>query len=195
MSRLFATLTLGLACLSAVYAAPIQAAPPKKLTPLEKIKRLDIYNQVLPVVMTSEQIKALLPVIEQAQEKERRLIKQEADEMKAMDERFDKALDAAAKGEVPSRELQQDIHKLFRDFRMRRLALTIDSTEDLVLLLKKTLDEGQIKAVANAISVAEIAPDKKPEDVTEDEKLRGWVRIVLLDPMAYDLLVEMSRKS
>lgn len=195
MNRVLALLCAAIVCVAIAPLAAAQTATPKKLTPLEKIKRLDIYNQLLPIVMTGEQIKALLPAIESASEKEKRLVLQEAEEMKAMDERLDKALAAAEKGEVPPRELQQDIHKMFRDFRMRRLALTLDATEDLVALLKKTLNEGQLKAAANSITLAEIAPGKKPEDVTEDEKLRGWVRIVLLDPAAYDLLVEMSRKS
>lgn len=195
MTRPFLALSILLAFAALTYSAPIQTGAPKKFTPVEKIKRLDLYNQLLPVVMTADQIKALLPSIEQAQEKERRLVKQEADDMKAMEDRLDKALAAAEKGEVPSRELQQDIHKLFRDFRMRRLALTIESTDEIVSLLRKNLDAGQMKAIANAITAGEIAPEKKPEDVTEEERIRGWVRIVLLDPMAYDLLVEMSRKS
>lgn len=184
-------LLLFAALLTLAPAAPAQT----KLTPLAKIKQLDLYNQILPVLLTPSQIKALLPAIEKAQESEKKLIKTEAEEMKAMEARIDTALAAAReKGEVPSRELQQDIHKMFADFRMRRLALTIDSADALLAILEKELDKGQLAVVTNSINPAELAPGRKPEDVTDSERRRGWVRIVLLDPAAYDLLVEMSRK-
>jgi hypothetical protein len=189
---LVALLVAGLA----VTAVPQDPPAAKKLSTMEKIKQLDLMNQILPVLMKPEQVKALLPAIEAAQAAEAKLIKAEKQELDAIDERVEKALEAArARGEVPSRELQQDIHKMFLDFRMRRAAMAIERAEALLELVEKTLDAGQLKAIANAIRVEEVAPGKKPEDVTEREKQRGWVRLILLDPMAYDLLVELSRKS
>lgn len=182
--------------LTALLALAAGAAAQTAPTPLMKIKQLDLMNQLLPVLLTPAQIKAMLPAIEKAQEAERKLIKQEAEELKAIEGRVDKALAAAReKGEVPSRELQQDIHKMFADFRLRRVALTIDSADAVLAIVEKELDKGQLAVIANSIKPEELAPGRKPEDVTDQEKRRGWVRIVLLDPAAYDLLVEMSRKS
>lgn len=182
--------TLLLLVVAAFSLAPAAFAQDDASRILGKIRHLDILNQILPVLMTTDQIKKILPSVEKARAAEKATEKDELTAMKAMEAKLDEALkDARTKGLVASKELTAEVTTLLGEFQKKRALMILTQNEAVLKTVEETLDEGQIKAAANSIK----APDDKENKLTDRDKLRRWVRGVLMDPMSYDILVEMSR--
>ena len=188
---------LGLvACLAAASQAQLTAE--QKATSqrvLEKLRKVEIYNQLLPVLMTPDQIKALLPILETHRAD---AVKQEEFEYKTLhdyESKLDEALkDSEGKGNVPDKQVLRDGLVYFTAFSMSRKALIDDTASLLIAKMKEKLNEGQIHSAANSFDPSILLTTIKLEELTEDKKLDYWVRIVLMDNAAYDILVAMSKK-
>src|SRR5947209_426291 len=77
-----------------------------------KVRKLELYNLLLPLLLSKEQLRAILPPIEKAREVVRIVRKSEVDEIKKLDVKADDALKAAEeKGAVPTKALMDDLHK------------------------------------------------------------------------------------
>ena len=162
---------------------------------LAKIRRIELYNQILPVLMTPTQLKAILPILEKHRSEAVKQEKLEHDELKKLEASLDAALKVASeKGELPSEELMKRGVSLFHGFLILRKALVDDSVDQLMKAMKANLNEGQIRAAANAFNPAIFQTQMKVEELTDDKKLDYWIRIVLMDNAAYDILLELSRK-
>src|SRR5262245_56791849 len=59
---------------------------------LTKVDQLNLMNQILPLVMTREQVRKILPPIEKARQKVREIEKVELEDMKKIDAKIDAAL-------------------------------------------------------------------------------------------------------
>jgi hypothetical protein len=162
---------------------------------LAKIRKIELYNQILPVLMTPTQLKAILPVLEKHRAEAVKLEKQEHDELKKLETSLDPAIKLATeKGELPDEALIKRGVSLFFGFMILRKALVDESVDLLMKAMKANLNEGQIKAAANSFSPAIFLTEMKLEDLTDDIKLDYWIRLVLMDNAAYDILLELSRK-
>jgi hypothetical protein len=158
-----------------------------------QVHRIDLYNQILPILMTKQQLRQILPPIEKARDRVRKVRNAEYEEIKPLEAMVDKADKAAAeKGEVPTRELRNQIYRVRLAFEKRRMLYADANATDVQEVLMKTLNAGQIKAMANSLDVTEYEPKAKPEEMSQDAKIHIYVREILLDPMAYDLLVKLS---
>ncbi|HXH60366.1 MAG TPA: hypothetical protein VNI20_03315 [Fimbriimonadaceae bacterium] len=187
-----------------VFALAIAAVAPAQLTAdqkansdriLTKVRKLDMYNQVLPVLFTKDQIKAILPVLE---EHRANASNQEMDENKMMlgwekdlDEQLKRCKD---KGEMPKPEVLNMANIYFKVFAMKRKAIVDDAVEKLKEVLKDKCNDGQLKAAENALDPRNYVPDADPAKMTDDEKLDMWIRLVLIDKNTYDILVDLSKK-
>ncbi len=161
----------------------------------KKVRKVDLLNQILPVLLTPDQIKKLLPVIEKARQEEAKLTREEESILRGLDADLDKAIEEGLeKRLVPSVELINRVFKTYRAIATARSVLVEQQGQLLLDKAKEVLNEGQIKAARNAIDPRVYAPDIDPETVSDEEKLRYWVTGILLDPMAYDLLVTLSEK-
>lgn len=187
-----ARVCLLLPCFAVALLTPVSALAQDEATKvLVKMRQIDLLNQILPVLMTSEQLQKLLGPVEKARKAERDIEKAELVELKKMNDKLDTALkEAKEKSQVPSTELQAEIFKMLKGFQAKRLEMTIEQNEAVLKAVEESLDEGQIKAASNALTL----PTKEGEGMTSRDKLRRWVRAVLMDPLSYDLLVELSRK-
>ena len=183
---------LGLFCV-AIAMHPQKAFAQDDATKIAvKMRKLDLYNQILPVLMRPEQISKILPAIERARAAERKIEAEELAVMKNLESKLDKAIDdAETKSLVPSKELQMEIISSLRDFSKKRAILVLEQNENVLKAIEETLDEGQIKAAANAITI----PDAEKGKLADRDRLRRWVRAVLKDTAAYDILVKLSRKT
>ncbi|MCW5943500.1 MAG: hypothetical protein KIS66_14805 [Fimbriimonadaceae bacterium] len=163
--------------------------------PLIKIRKVELLNQILPVVMTKEQLDAILPAVERARAKVREVEKKEATELRAIEARMDTAIKAALEeGQVPKLEFVDRLRQLMWAMGLRRQTVVGENTESVLASLKKELNAGQLKAAANALSPKQIDPGVRVEELTQDDRLRMYVRFILLDPYTYDLLVALARK-
>lgn len=186
--RVFVVLaTLGLAALSPTVAFAQDDG--SKIT--AKMRQLDLLNQILPVLMTPQQINKILPAIEKSRQADKKQLAHELEEMKKIEPKLDAALkDAREKNLVPSKEFQLEVIALLKKLQKERAIMILEQNEAVMKAVEETLDDGQIKAAANAITI----PDENNEKLQDRARLSRWVRAVLMDPQAYDLLVELSRK-
>lgn len=174
------------------------AAPQRKPDPVAdrinfKIRRLQIVDQLLPVLLTKEQVRKLLPVIEKCRQDEVDLEKRELQEMKEFEPELDKVLDAAIKErKTADEEFYARYKKMTSAFVLTRQILVGSSTHKVLEAMKPILNEGQLKAAEKALD-PRLFGETDPDSLSSDAKLKIWIREVLLDRATYDILVDMSR--
>jgi hypothetical protein len=157
-----------------------------------KIRRIEILDQLLPVLMTKDQLKKLLPEIEKARQTELDIQKSELDEMKGFEPKLDEALEAAIKEQkLPKDEFVVEYLKMFSKFSNKRKFFMTTSAKAIVVKMKEVMNVGQLKTAEVSLD-PRLFGEKDPEAMTSDEKLVLWAREVLLDRASYDLLVDMS---
>lgn len=162
---------------------------------LAKVKKVQLYNQILPVLMTQEQVRALLTVLEKHRAEAAKL---EADEYKylaSVEPKYTSALAAAEeKGAVPEAKVLDETILYFNAFLLKRKALINDTVAELKKTMKAKMNEGQVRSAANAFDPRGLQFTKPLEELTEDELLDNWVRVVLMDNYTYYILVDLSKK-
>lgn len=162
---------------------------------LTKVKKLEVYNQILPVLMTPDQIKALLPIIEKHRAEAAKLEAEEYKWLSSIDKELSDILKAAEeKGKIPDEKVMETIVLYFNAFVIKRRALVNETVAELTKVMKEKLNEGQVRAAANALDVRFYNLTKPKEELTEAEKLDTWVRVVLLENHAYYIMLELSKK-
>ena len=160
----------------------------------KKIRQLDLLNQILPVLMTKDQLKLMIPVIAKARNEERELSAKEFKMMAEKEAKVTAAIkEAKEKKLVPSRELVGELGQMYLAFSIGRQILVQSQVENVRLAMEKHLNKGQIKAAANALNPKIFDPKADMDAITEAQKLSLWIRNILLDPLAYELLVDLSR--
>lgn len=159
---------------------------------LNKIRHLDLLNHILPLTLTKQQIGSLLPVIEKCRQSVRKIELMEHDDLVKYESKIDKAVeDGIKKDLVPGRELLVEMNKLILAFRVRR-QVAIGENIDLVLpVVKKEFNKGQIAVAVNSLDPKAYGMD--PEKMTEDDKLKLFIKDILLDMLAYDLLIRLQK--
>jgi hypothetical protein len=158
-----------------------------------KVRKLVFYNTMLPVLMSKEQIRQILPLIEKGRERVRRVLLDEYNDIKPFQPQVDDAIKAAEdKGAVPTRDLLDKLAALVGMFKIRRAGIAEVNEDDVYDAAKKALKPSQMKILSNSINVKDYIPTAKPETMSEEDKVRLFVRNVLLDPDAYPVLVKLS---
>jgi hypothetical protein len=187
-------LAVGLASLGlAQKLTPEQRAQSDRV--LAKVRKLEIMNQVLPLLLTPDQAKLFLPILEKHRGEADRL---EVDEHKLV-LTLEKDLDAQIKtsgetGAMPDEAVMKNVLVHFRMFSLRRKSLLDDTALKLMALMKEKLNAGQVRAAANSFSPAVFGLEVDKETITEDKRLDYWIRLVLMDNDAYPVMVELSKK-
>ncbi len=182
-----------------VFGTSIAAAPTvqRKSNPdadriAFKVRRLQILDQLLPVLMTKSQIRELLPLIEKARQSELDMEAKELQEMKAFEPKLDAALaDSIKEQKVPKDEFVVEYLKLFSSFKNKRVLLVNVSSGSVLAKMREVLNEGQLKTAEKSLD-PRLFGEKDPEQMKSEEKLMLWVREVMLDRASYDILVDMS---
>lgn len=165
----------------------------KSFAIFEKNIKLDLYNQILPLLFTKEQFRALLPAIERTRQRVRETEKLEFDELQKLEAEMDKALkDAADKQALPPAALMTKISNTLKKLSVARRLIVDMNIQEVNDAFIKVANPGQQKAAANSLNLALYYPNAKPEDVKDDQKLRIFVSEVLLHPAAYDLMRKLS---
>lgn len=184
-----------IASLSASVFASQSNAPGDKATEIgKKIRQLDLLNQILPVLMTKEQLKAIIPAVQKARNEERVLAQKELKMMIEKEAKVDAAIkEGKSKHLVPSQELVAELSQMYNAFVIARRMMMSSQVEAIRLVMEKNLNKGQIKAAANALNPKIFDPSADLSSITEERKLDLWIQNILLDPQAFDLLVELSK--
>jgi hypothetical protein len=159
-----------------------------------KLREADILNQVLPVLMTKEQIKAILPVIEKARDVVNKGEEAELIEMRKLGNLASAEIKTGYETKkIPSEAFYKEYDKTILKLRTTRRALVSINTGLVLEALKTNLDKGQLKAAQNSLNPRVIDPSLKVSGMSDDDRLKFWVEVVLLDPVAYDVLMKLSK--
>jgi hypothetical protein len=158
------------------------------------MRKVQIMNQILPLVMDKTQIRKILPTVEKVRAKVKEVQRTEFKQLQGLENPTKFALDEAIKqGRMPSKETLDKIAEFYGSAQTIRQAYVADNIEQVLAIMKETLNKGQLKAAANSLTLSFYEPNVKPEEATEDFRLRVFVREVMLDPVTYDLLLAMSK--
>lgn len=163
---------------------------------LKKIRQLDLSDQILPVLLTKDQYSKLLPAIEKARQTVREQEKAEYENLSKLEPKIDEALkEAFDEGKVPPVETMAAYARTFKFMRDTRNVIAELNTNNVLEVIEPTLDPGQRKAIANALKPQMYDGSIDPQSLDEKTKMKFWVKVVLLDPQAYDVLVRLSKRA
>ena len=163
---------------------------------LKKVQQLELMNQLLPLVLTKDQLRQLLPVVEKARQAVRDQEKVEYDFLAKLGPKIDAALkEAIEKGKVPGKDTVNETWATFQMFAYKSKAIADDNVQTVAKLLDSILNDGQKKTAANALDPKKYDPSLDPKTMSDQKKIELFVRVILLDPLAYDLLVGMLKAS
>ncbi|HVL38467.1 MAG TPA: hypothetical protein VM328_03655 [Fimbriimonadaceae bacterium] len=159
-----------------------------------RVRELDLLNHILPLVMTKEQLRQILPVVERARQRVTDAQKKEFALLLTFEKKLDEAhKNAIEKSQIPGRELLIELSKGLQALEIVRMGIADQNTEDVLKAFKAIMNAGQLKSAANSLNPASLDPTIKVDEMTEEAKLRFYIREIFLDPLAYDILVRLSR--
>lgn len=163
---------------------------------MEQIHRIDLLNQILPLILTRAQINdKLLPALEKARSKWKELLSEEDSILSKLSPQVNETVTNAIDKQVyPTRELLTDIQAKTKSMQLKRTILQIQLVGDIDVVVKETLTAGQMKALLGSFNSRFIDPSKKPEELGDDTKRQFFIRNVFMDPMARELLIELEKK-
>jgi hypothetical protein len=184
--------------LAAAAMAPAQDIDPEKAKEstaiLAKMRKVELLNELLPLVLTRDQILQILPTIERARAKTRELTNKEHDALLQFDKSSDATINAAMKGKVPDQSAVRDIEVFYEAVDINRQAIMGQNIDAMMEVLQKVLNKGQMKVMANSLTLKFFEPDVTTAEEKDDNvKERVFVREVLLDPLTYDLFIQMTK--
>ncbi|MBI1755567.1 MAG: hypothetical protein HYR64_00480 [Fimbriimonas ginsengisoli] len=159
-----------------------------------KIRKIDLLFNISPLVLTKAQINALLPVLEKCRQRIRETRDLEYDQYRAVELRIDKSIEIAlTKGDTPSRQLRSELTLLLSKLDTTRAIIVQLNIGEILPVFDKVLNAGQRKAAANSLRPETFGLDVKLDKMTQEEKEKLFIREIILDPLTYDMLVEMAK--
>lgn len=163
---------------------------------IHKARQLDLLNHLVPLLLTKDQINKLLVVVEKGRAKVDQIKQLEASDMLKYDGKINDAINKGINNDlVPSKDLLNELSRLFNGFHIRRQVAANENADLILEVLRKELNAGQIKAAANSLDIKAYEPNIDEKTLTEEYRLRYYIKDVILDPQAYDLLMKMSKVS
>lgn len=163
---------------------------------LRKSRKIDLLNDILPVLMDKKELNAILAALD----KTKKNVEDEEQFEFSLISKLEGELDAAIKagtekGDMPTHALMLKLSKTFGLLAGSREEASSTNIKTVKDAMNKVLNAGQLKAAASTLDVGVYFPGKKPEEITQDQKLDMYVRMVLLDPEAYSLLTDLFKNA
>lgn len=163
---------------------------------LRKVARLDSLIQLVPLNLTKEQMNPILSAIEKERQKLRELQSTEAKDLVGLDAKVSKAVDDGQQKNVyPPRDLQVEVAKMMRALGIRRQMFNGEMVDMVYGVCKNTLNEGQLKVMEKSLKPELLDPSLKGVDMDSEARIKFFIRKILLDPVAYDVLREMYKRT
>lgn len=185
-------LAMGMATLGSAQVTP-EARAERATQIYEKNIKLDLYNQILPLLLTKEQFRPILQSVERCRQRVTETEKLEYEELRKLEADMDKALkDAGEKLVIPPPELLTRISNTLKKLGAARRLIIQMNTDEVMEAFMKTANAGQQKAAANALNMALFAPGVKVETMKDEDKIRIFVQDVLLHPSAHEILKKLA---
>ena len=194
MKKTLLALALVAALPSLTFAQAATYSPRAQETYL-KVKQLDVLIQVVPLSLTKEQFSPILAAIEKVRQQQKAMVAQEEKDLAALDAKLTKVTeDGTDRAIYPPRPMQQEIAANMRAIGIREDLYANQWVDIVFQACKSTLNEGQIKVMEKSLKPELLDPSIKVAEMDSDTKVKFFIRKVILDPVAYDVLVRMSRR-
>jgi hypothetical protein len=159
-------------------------------------RQADLLNHILPILFTKAQLNAILPAIEKSRQTVNTAHDNEYHKLLELDPKVTAAIDKALNdGQVPGRDLLKTINDQMNTLQLTRMVLGRQNEGLVYEAITANLNSGQKKAMANDLDPATIVPGLKVETMSDEDKIRFYIRNILLDPLTYDLLVKLVKSS
>ncbi|RYG43791.1 hypothetical protein EON79_16285 [bacterium] len=108
-------------------------------------------------------------------------------ELLAFETKLDKTIEEAReKGKYPTKDAMAESYNLLKIFSGRRALARSTFVERVYKVVKSKCDDGQLTVMEKSLEPKLIDPSVKLEG--REDKIRFFIRVVLLDPQAYDVL-------
>lgn len=161
---------------------------------MSKIIEVDMMNFLLPLTMKKEQYAKVLPVLEKIRRDTRKSEEAEAKKLRELEPKLDAALkDCTDQGMVPKKELRDEIATLLRAFNVGRQIVIEQNVETMYTALKDIWTPTQMKIAAQSLDPKDYVPAAKVEEMKDEDKIRIFVREIMLNPAAYDVMLKLTR--
>lgn len=192
---IFALLVLAVVAPSLAMAqTPDQERAKKSDQIMATMRQVDLLNQILPILLTKKQILDLLPSLETCQENTKKVQAQEAKDLMAEEKALEDSVTGAVdRGEMPTKELLAHEAKLLQAFTLRRRIAAGENIKTVYDACVKILNSGQMKVLANSLDPKYLDDTMHRDKMSDEELSKIFIREILLDPLAYGLLVKMSK--
>lgn len=185
-------LAMGMATFGSAQVTP-EARAERATQIYDKNIKLDLYNQILPLLLTKEQFRPILQAVERCRQRVTETEKLEYEELRKLEADMDKALkDAGEKLVIPPPELLTRISNTLKKLGAARRLIIQMNTDEVLEAFMKAANAGQQKAAANALNMALFAPGIKVETMKDEDKIRIFVQEVLLHPSAHEILKKLA---
>jgi hypothetical protein len=187
MKLIYITL-IAMAGLSSGYCQITRSDPHKVQPVLDKLGEIDVANQILPLLLTKDQIKQLLPVMEKCRQNVRNQEAKEAERIKALEKDADKVLADGAKGLLPPKEFLDRVNALFKKIQDERTGVKLANQILMMEVVNRAFNEGQKKAAIGVVDKIFNEEKRTWEDGSNEAKLRYFVNAVILGDRGYEFL-------
>ncbi len=182
--------------LTIAYAQPTPEQKAKSDQVMQKLRQIDILTQIVPLVLTKDQLNALLPVVEKARAAVYKTEKDEAEALAKLDSKVTSAVDTSVdKGVPPSKELLDELADLTFKWSLNRSAVSTANTDLVLKKFKEVTNVGQQKAAINSLAPQLIDPSLDPKKMSDEDKLRFFIQQIFLDPQCYPILIRLAAKA
>jgi hypothetical protein len=188
---------LAIVCL-ATFLAPFAHAQGEitNVVIYQKIAKMDALCNILPLILKKSQIDQLLPSIEKALDNVRHAKINEDNFYKDLEPIVDEANKVGIeKQQMPSDEVRKKFADAMLAFSIERQTVIAQNLDLVQPVFEKVLNAGQLKAAANTVNIQFYDPTAKPEQMSQQDKERMFIRYILLDPVVYDVLIELDKTS
>jgi hypothetical protein len=161
-----------------------------------KISQLNQVRFLLPLLLKKKQYNDILLAIEKCRRQELEIREKDATEWLKFDKKVSAALkDGLEDAKMPSRELTNDLYKMQNALMIRRQIATGEMVDLVLDACKKTMDSGQLKAMAFAMDPKVVDPSLKTENLGEDARMKAYIRYVFLDGVTYDVMKILAKNA
>jgi hypothetical protein len=186
-SRLLSILCLALLCAPCAHA---QDATTKDV--YTKIAKIDMLFDVLPLLLTKDQLNQLLPVIEKCRSRIKKSLVEEDKiflEVESLaSDTYDKSV---ATGNMPSDAARSKLAQTIKMADINRTQTVAENVSEAFAAFDKILNPAQKKIAANSIDIGYYDPTAKVKDMSQELKEQAYVRYILLNPVSYDVMLDL----
>lgn len=163
---------------------------------IKKMRQIDLLNQLIPLVLTKDQVNKLLPAVERARARVKDTQKEEAVILEKLDGKIsDQIKKSIETGIAPPRAFLDELATTTMNMSIKRAVAADENVASVLKVFNETCNAGQKKAAANSLAPQLLDPSLKPDQMTEQDKIRFFIREILLDPQAYDILVQLEKRA